>query len=362
MQLIEQPTLTHYHRVLMRSYGADRQFVYPDIGLLAKLLNGKATYLQRGKARAFAVVDDEGAAAFGIAFVDPGLQQKMACASGSIGFFEAADAESAAHVLDSAARWLQQQGVTEILAPFNANPYNGMGCREDYFDQPPFIGCSHHHDAIDRYLSVAGYTATMHYLNFSVPLEQSVFLPYLQPLRSVTFRPMSRWHFRREIRHFVRLHNLAFRPVWGEVEISEAEAMQMLIRSRFALEPDFFQFACDGDAVVGFVLCMPDLGAVLAPLYQPMTSATGIWRIATRRHRAQSVGLLALGVDPAYQGHGIGTALAARACTAAIALGYRQFEYALVAEVNEASCATVERFGGEVCRRFAIYQRHLTTL
>jgi len=40
-------------------------------------------------------------------------------------------------------------------------------------------------------------------------------------------------------------------------------------------------------------------------------------------------------------------------------LGYERMEYALVAESNEASRSTVERFDGKLCRTFGVYEKEL---
>jgi GNAT superfamily N-acetyltransferase len=133
----------------------------------------------------------------------------------------------------------------------------------------------------------------------------------------------------------------------------------MLMRSRLAIEPRLFQFAELEGETVGFVLCMPDLNAGLAPLRVPLTSAKGIVQIARARRRVRTVGLLSLAVAPGRQGRGIGTTLVAAALRAAADMGLSGFEYALVADNNEPSKTMAVRFGGTVCRTFGIYRRTL---
>lgn len=78
-RLIDNPSLRDYRALLKRRYAKVSQFVYPDLGFLANLLAHKAAYLQRGRARAFALKDRWGVAAFAVAFVDPRLQGKNVC-------------------------------------------------------------------------------------------------------------------------------------------------------------------------------------------------------------------------------------------------------------------------------------------
>lgn len=358
---VDAPRFADYAQVISARYGDDQNFVYPDVGLLKGIITGKAAYLQRGAARAFAVRDgsDLGrTAAFCVGFVDPGLQKKTGAATGSIGYFEALDQSAGQAVLDEACAWLAGQGVSEVWAPFNGNPYNQMGAREDRFSEPPFIGCAHGPADTRQFLLSSGFDLVNRYLNFEVDLTTRPWEDFVIP-SGIRLRPASRRHFKNDVLSYVHLHNAAFRTVWGEVEISDAEALQALMRSRLAVDPRLFQFADKGGEDVGFVWCMPDLSGALAPLHVPMTSPRGVLRLASARKRAKSVGLLSLGIAPDHQGEGIGTALVAAACRAAADRGFATLEYALVAENNEPSKATAARFGGKLCRSFGIYARRL---
>jgi GNAT superfamily N-acetyltransferase len=357
-ELVGQPTFRDYAGILEARYAGDRNFVYPDVGLLRGILSGRAAYLKRGQARPLAVSAGGSSRAFGVAFVDPGLQKKTGQATGSIGFFEALDESSARAVLDAGCEWLADHGVEEVWAPFNGNPYYQMGAREDRFDEPPFIGCAHSPESTRQFLTAAGFELVNRYLNFEVDLSARPWEGFTTPA-GFELRPASRRRFRTEVLSYIHLHNAAFRTVWGEVEISDAEGLQILMRSRLAINPQLFRFATRGGADLGFVLCMPDLNSALAPLHVPLTSPRGVLRLTQARGRARSVGLLSLGVDPDQQGAGLGTALVAAACRAAADLGFARLEYALVAENNEPSRATAARFGGRLCRTFGIYGRRL---
>lgn len=358
VSLVTDPQLDDYQGVIERRYASDPHFVYPDIGFLSRVLAGQSAYLTRGQARSFAARDEGGRpVAFATGFVDPGLQKKTGEATASIGFFEAIDPEAALTVLDAACDWLAEQGASEVWASFNANPYYRMGVREDRFDEPPFLACAFDPPTTREFLTAAGFERINRYLNFEIDLAKRPWEGLGAIPSDVQMRPASRRQFRREALTYVHLHNIAFRTVWGEVEISDGEALQLLMRSRLAIEPRLFQFATMGDEDIGFVLCMPNLGEVLAPLRVPLTSPKGIAKMARNRKRARTAGLLSLAVAPEQQGRGVGSALVATACRAAAALGFERMEYALVAENNEPSKATALRFGGKLCRSFGIYAR-----
>jgi GNAT superfamily N-acetyltransferase len=338
-------------------YARDPAFVHPDVGFLARLLRGRAAYLRHGAARAFSVPGE----AFAVAFVDPRVQEKTGRPVGSIGFFEATGQSPALEVLDAACGWLAVNDVSEVWTPFNGNPFYGVGLREDRFDDPPFLGSGHQPSTYCSIIEAAGFTRLTGYLNFEVDLTGDAWRSQGAgvDVPGVTFREASRRRFRDEVVRFMTMHNDAFRDVWGEAEISPQEAIELMGRARLAIVPSLFQFAMLDGKEVGFVLCMPDVNEVVAPQRSPLTSPSGVWKMATRRRRVRTVGLLSVGVRPDLHGRGIGTALVARACRAAHGLRYRRLEYALVAESNDASRSTIARFGGKLCRRFGVYRKEL---
>ena len=355
MALLDKPALRDYRSVVDAVYRDDRWFVHPDIGFLARLLSGRSGFLKHGRIRPFAVPGS----AFAMAFVDPRLQKKAGAEVGSIGFFEAVSQDAARSVLDGASEWLRSEGATEVWAPFNGNPFYGVGLREDRFDDPSFIGCHPQPSTYSSYLEVAGFRRLTGYGNYEVDLTGDEWRRPQSSVAGVTFRRVSRRRFPDEIARFITMHNEAFATIWGESEISVDEALELMGRARLAVVPSLFQFAVRDGEDVGFVLCMPDMNEVLAPQRRPLTSPSGVWKMATRRRRVKTVGLLAVGVRPSDQGRGVGTALVARACCAAADLGYRRLEYALVVESNDASKSTIARFGAKLCRTFGVYSKEL---
>jgi GNAT superfamily N-acetyltransferase len=354
---VADPGYAHYREVLRSRYADDPNWVYPDVGLLKNLLSGKAAYLRHGAARAFAVERDGRATGFAVAFVDPRMQSKVGRAVGALGFLEWLDPEALEELTGAAAAWLRERGVTEAWAPFNANGFLGAGLREDRFDEPPFTGCAHHPPGASEDLRAAGFGIVNRYLDFSVDLTSDAWRGFPDRAEGVSFRNVERRRFADEIRTFVRLHNAAFEDVWGEGPVSDEEGLELLGPAKLAVIPSLWQLAVVDGRDAGFVVCLPDFNEVLAPQRRPVTSPSGVAKIALRRRRIRTVGLFAVGVDPSLHGRGIGTALVARACRAAADLGYRRLEYALVAEDNRASQSTIARFGGELHRTFGVYAK-----
>ena len=356
---IDGAKLRDFHDVVRRRSKDDPSFVYPDVGFLKGLLNGRSAYAGHGEARAFAVKAGSTTHAFGVAFRDPRMQAKAGRPVGSIGFLKWDWDEALARLCDAAFEWLRARGAEEVWAPFNATGFFGAGLREDRFDEPPFTGCADDPPGAAEDLRALGFEVVNRYLDFSVDLTSDTWRGPSPEAAGVTFRTVDRRRFKDEIRTFVRLHNAAFENVWGEGPVSEEEALELLGPAKLAVVPSLWQLPVVDGRDAGFVVCLPDFNEILAPQRRPVTSPSGVAKIVLRRRQIGTVGLYAVGVDPELHGRGIGTALVARACRAAADLGYRRLEYALVAEDNAASRATIGRFGGERHRSFGVYARSI---
>ncbi len=359
MNVVEAPGLGSYVDLIKARYRDDPSWVFPDVGFLKGLLSGRSAFLRHAEARGFAARRDGDTVGFAVAFADPRLRERAGRPVGAVGFLEWLDPEALGAVTGAAGGWLRERGLTEAWAPFNANGFFGAGLREDRFDEPPFLGCAHDPPGAGEDLTRAGFEPLTRYLDFSVDLTADAWRGPSAGAAGVEFRVVNRKRFKDEIRTFVWLHNAAFAGVWGEAPISEEEGVELMGPSRLAVIPSLWQFAVAEGRDVGFVVCFPDFNEVLAPHRTLVTSPSGVAKLALRRRRVKSVGLFAVGVDPALHGRGIGTALVARACRAAADLGYRRLEYALVAEDNRASQSTIVRFGGERHRTFGIYAKTL---
>src|SRR6202043_3018740 len=99
----------------------------------------------------------------------------------------AATQGGAVEVLRPACDWLASEGVREAWAPFNGNPFYGVGLREDRFDEPPFIGCGHQRSTACAYLEVAGFIRTTGYLNFEFDLTGAAWREPAASIAGVTF-------------------------------------------------------------------------------------------------------------------------------------------------------------------------------
>jgi hypothetical protein len=110
--------------------------------------------------------------------------------------------------------------------------------------------------------------------------------------------------------------------------------------------------------VVGAALTLPDINQVLAKMKGRLLPL-GWWHFLTGRRRIDAVRVFALGVRPRYQHLGVAAALYVRHRETAERMPQKGGETGWILETNEAMNRAMEGMGGEVVKRYRIYERGL---
>jgi GNAT superfamily N-acetyltransferase len=114
----------------------------------------------------------------------------------------------------------------------------------------------------------------------------------------------------------------------------------------------------DGE-VVGAALTLPDINQVLARMNGRLLPL-GWWRFLTGRSKIDRVRVFALGVKPRYQHLGVAAALYVRHIETAPRVGQLWGEMGWILEVNESMNRAMEGMGGQVVKRYRLYELPLS--
>jgi hypothetical protein len=111
--------------------------------------------------------------------------------------------------------------------------------------------------------------------------------------------------------------------------------------------------------VVGAALSLPDVNQVLARMHGRLLPL-GWWRFLTGRRKIDRIRVFALGVKPAYQHLGVAAALYVRHLEVAEGVRQKWGEMGWILEVNEPMNRAMEGMGGEVTKRYRLYELSLS--
>lgn len=157
----------------------------------------------------------------------------------------------------------------------------------------------------------------------------------------------------------LQLMNDTFSPIYGFVPFTEKEMKEYAKRYLPVLDPNFIKVVLKGDMPVGFAIAMPDMAEGLKRS-KGRLFPFGIFKIIGSIKKSKHLIMLLGAVHPDYRGLGIDSMLAVKIFNSANARGMGTLESHLVLETNKSMNAEYQRAGGEVFRKFRIYQKDLT--
>jgi hypothetical protein len=143
------------------------------------------------------------------------------------------------------------------------------------------------------------------------------------------------------------------------VPMTDAEFEHLAKEFRPVMDPDLCMIAEVRGEPVGFSLAIPDLNQALRHLPEGRLLPFGIFRFLWHRRRIRQMRVMTAGFRPEVQHLGLGAVLYARTWQTGLQKGYVTGEASWILEQNVEMTRPIERLGGELTRRYRLFQRPL---
>jgi hypothetical protein len=286
---------------------------------------------------------------------------------GLFGFFESEDSPETAHELLAAAEaWLRARGRDRMVGPMDFTTNDECGLLVEGHERPPIILSSWHHPYYQRLLEGEGLQKVMDLLMWSLHISgrgkvrEAI---WRRPSRvesdsAIVCRPMRKRDLDNEVTRFLEVYNAAWERNWASVPLTEEEVRHYARDLKGVLDENwaFIAERTDTGEVVGAALTLPDYNQVLAHLHGRLLPLGWLKALYWRR-KIDAVRVFALGVKPAYQHTGVAARFYQMHFEAAERTPQKGGEMGWVLETNRAMNRAMEAMGGEIVRRFRVYER-----
>ncbi|NLF01582.1 MAG: N-acetyltransferase [Anaerolineales bacterium] len=295
---------------------------------------------------------------------------------GFFGLFEVLpDREAAEALLETAADWARQRGLTALRGPANYSTNEEVGLLVDGWDGPPVMMMTYNPRYYVDFIEGAGFHKVMDLLAYMVDLSTFGLHGETLPPKLVrvadkirerggfTVRGIDMRRFDEEVARFKVIYNSAWAKNWGFVPLTDDEIDHMAVSLRQLLDPDIVLFAEKDGEPIGAMLPLPDVSQALIKAYprpgtpEWLTTAKLIWHWKIR-HVVDRFRGFAGGVLEPYRGRGVEAVLMVEMARAALPR-YRSLEISWVLESNMMMRRTAEMLGGEVYRTYRLYEKAL---
>jgi GNAT superfamily N-acetyltransferase len=287
---------------------------------------------------------------------------------GLFGWFECADdAPAARALLDAAEGWLRERGRDRMVGPMDFTTNDEIGVLIVGHEYPPIILCPWHHAYYQRLLEHdAGMEKAMDVFMWSVHVSGREKVhpaiwqaaDQLESEHGIVCRGFRKKDLHQEVTRFLELYNSAFERNWGFVPLNEEEVRHYARDLKPVLDENWAMVAerKDTGEVVGAALTLPDFNQVLAKLNGRLLPFG--WLKALRaKGKIDAVRVIVLGVKPEYRHTGVAARLYQMHFDAAERTPQKTGEGGWTLETNEAMNRSYEGLGGEIKRRYRLYER-----
>jgi hypothetical protein len=365
--------LKAFIRVPWNIYKDDPNWIAPLLFERKEALSSKNPFFKHAVWRAWIAYQDGQPVGRISAQIDELHQQRYNNKTGFFGLIEAPDdPEIFSALFATAENWLRENGMQQIVGPFNLGINQEIGILVDGFDTPPRVMTSHSPRYYGAAIEACGYQPAQDMLAYELDIHSYTSPVSMQELISrnsdrVKVRQLDPKNKEAEFDLMRDIFNDAWQDNWNFVPFTEEEFRTVGKELSMVVPADFMQIAeIDGEPAA-FIVLLPDINEVSADLngrLLPFGWAKLLWRLKVRFPKACRMPLM--GVRQKYQKTIFGPTMAFMLIESVIMPGMSRkgetVEMSWILDSNKPTINIIEKFGGKVTKRYRMYEKDLRNL
>lgn len=286
---------------------------------------------------------------------------------GFFGFLDTVDdVEVARALVDRAKAWLKGRGMKHIRGPMSLSVNQEVGTLVDGFDTPPMILMPHSRPYQDKLIQACGLAKLKDLYAWrwrvSVDMPRRCMKAHTEMRElGATFRSAD---LKTEIPELVAIQDNAWRNNWGHVSMTQAEADQLRNEFKLILDPAISIVVEVEGKIAGMAITVPNLNEAIHDFggkITPTNIAKLLWRMKVDHPKSARVAMLGIRDEIRKQKKYMPLALAliAELNRRGYQRGYEWGELSWTLEDNGPVNALIKSAGGEIYKRYRIYEQSL---
>ena len=282
------------------------------------------------------------------------------------GFFESVnDKDVASALLDRAAQWARNRGMSGLRGPTNYSTNESLGILIEGFDSCPCIMMSHNPGYYAELIESCGFEKAMDLYAWWLLTDKGL-SPKIARVgervlkdEGIRIRSINLKKFWGEVEIIKGIYNDAWSTNWGFVPMTDAEFEHLAKDLKTVVDPRVVLIAEKNGEPVAFSLALPDFNQALKKINGRLFPL-GLPMLIYHARYIRQVRVLALGIAKRVQNwNGLGAALYYESFRRGVAAGYRSCEFSWTLENNELINRSMQLFGAQIYKRYRIYQKTL---
>ncbi len=262
--------------------------------------------------------------------------------------------------------WAKENGMNKLIGPFGFSDKDPQGFQVEGLEHLPVIATPANPSYMPLLLLSLGYEKYMDCVSYRIPIPERLPALYERVLERIGRNPklqLLEFKNRKALKPYIvpvfQLINETYTPLFGFVPMSDAEIQKMAKQYLPILNPSFVKAIVDENGILlSFVVAMPDLSIGLQKAKGKLFPF-GFFHIFSAMRRSKQLNLLLGAVKEGYRGKGLDVYMAMALIQSASAAGMTHMDSHLILETNTTMRAECEKLGGELYKRFRIFQKQL---
>ena len=364
--------LKRFVKVPFRLHRDHPQWVAPLIFERMQFLDRKKNpYFEHAEAEYFIAERDGEPVGRITAQIDQRWDEFQGGKDAMFGFFETVeDPEVTQALLGAASEWAAAKGRERILGPMDFTTNDEVGILIDGYERRPMILENWHPPFYRELLEASGFGKAMDLLMWELQFgslkEGESFDPAIHEAarkgledEGIVIRNLRKREMPAEMARFTAVYNDAWGDNWGFVPPTDAEVEHHAKLLKQVIDPKWAFLAEKEGEVIGVALTLPDINQVMAKLSGRLLPL-GWAKFLLGKGKIDQCRVFALGVKKDYRHTGVAAGLYLRHLEeAAVPGGIVGGEMGWILETNKAMNRAMEGMGGEVVKRYRLYERAL---
>lgn len=345
----------------------DSQYISPFKDDIKRFLSEKNPFRKKGDLTFFVAYNDKGLPVGRItAHIHHASNGLHGWKRGYFGYFDCEDnVETARLLLETAAKWNKERGMTEIMGNFNLTAMQQMGVMVEGFEKQPYIDQLYTPPHISKLLEACGFQRTFPVTTFELDVKNFDFSRMAdQRILALKDDPNYEWKtfekskLKEQMMFSCDLLNDGFKdnpmfvPLTHEEFWFQAKDMSLIIDEKIT------SFVKYKDEPAGVIITIPDLNPVLKEVRSRLTFSLPfkLWKFKKNPKRCL---LIFASVRQDQHSKGLGLAMLYYALKNMQERGYESMGVTWISDENPAPLAMARKTGAKPYHRLYLYRKDL---
>lgn len=309
-----------------------------------------------------------------VAVVDENHNRFHSETTGFFGFFECVnDAKIAKRLLDEAARWVKERGMTVLRGPMNPSTNHECGLLVEGFQDTPQVMTTYNPPYYAALLEGWGLAKAKDLFAYDIDSRKVMKFSEVIEARAekikrsanITFRTINMRKFEEEVEQILTIYNDAWEANWGFVPMDNEEFRHMAKDMKAIVDPELLLIAEVQGEMAGFGLALPDVNQAIHKIRDGKLFPTGLLKLLWhakgpgKKKTIKRCRVITLGIKKKYRDLGLGAVLYTEYLTRGPKNGYPVGEASWILEDNRAMNKALKHMCGERTKVYRIYDRAL---